>query len=236
MPLSRMGLAAAVVAATLGLGSASAAAQTVRVRRGDTLTSIARRYGTTVGALARANHVRDSNRILAGQHLSVPDPTAEVSDESGASQTSAGGTGAGGPVRPSSSQRWLVPLFQQWAAHYGVSAPLLEALTWWESGWQTRIVSSSGAVGIGQLEPATVRQMRRALGVPRLSAWSASDNIRMSAAFLAHLLDRTGGSTQQALGAYYQGLASVRAHGLYSSTRHYVAGILAYEQLFAAGS
>jgi LysM repeat protein len=42
------------------------------VRPGDTLTSIARRYGTTVHAIMSANNIPHPNRILAGQKLFIP--------------------------------------------------------------------------------------------------------------------------------------------------------------------
>jgi LysM repeat protein len=42
------------------------------VRNRDTLTSIAKRFGTTVDALAQQNHIADPNKILAGQKLQVP--------------------------------------------------------------------------------------------------------------------------------------------------------------------
>ncbi len=44
---------------------------TYQIRSGDTLTSIARRYHTTVEALARANHIWDPDRIRAGQVLKI---------------------------------------------------------------------------------------------------------------------------------------------------------------------
>jgi LysM repeat protein len=42
-----------------------------RVRAGENLTSIAERYGTTVGAIQRANALRGT-RILVGQQLRIP--------------------------------------------------------------------------------------------------------------------------------------------------------------------
>jgi len=42
------------------------------VRYGETLTSIARRYGTTVWTLAQMNHLVNPNVIYAGQRLRVP--------------------------------------------------------------------------------------------------------------------------------------------------------------------
>lgn len=45
---------------------------THRVRRGETLSAIARRYGTSVGAIMRSNNLRSANRIWPGQRLAVP--------------------------------------------------------------------------------------------------------------------------------------------------------------------
>jgi LysM repeat protein len=42
------------------------------VKRGDTLSAIARRFRTTVADLARANHIANPNRIFRGQVLIVP--------------------------------------------------------------------------------------------------------------------------------------------------------------------
>jgi membrane-bound lytic murein transglycosylase D len=59
----------AAVAATQGATHAPARkAQTYVVRRGDTLSGIAQRYGTTTSALKRLNGL-SSNRILVGQRL-----------------------------------------------------------------------------------------------------------------------------------------------------------------------
>lgn len=48
------------------------AADTYTVRRGDTLWGIARRYNTTVGALAGLNHIANPNLIYPGQVLNLP--------------------------------------------------------------------------------------------------------------------------------------------------------------------
>ena len=45
---------------------------TYRVRWGDTLFSIARRFGTTVWVLAAANHLANPNMIFAGMILKIP--------------------------------------------------------------------------------------------------------------------------------------------------------------------
>ena len=43
-----------------------------RIQRGDTLTAISWRFGTTIWAIANANGIANANRIYAGQWLWVP--------------------------------------------------------------------------------------------------------------------------------------------------------------------
>ncbi|XXF81160.1 LysM domain-containing protein [Myxococcaceae bacterium GXIMD 01537] len=47
-------------------------AQTVKVKSGDTLGAIAKRYNTTVDALAKANGIKNPNAISVGQTLRIP--------------------------------------------------------------------------------------------------------------------------------------------------------------------
>ncbi|MDH3458900.1 MAG: LysM peptidoglycan-binding domain-containing protein, partial [Gemmatimonadota bacterium] len=49
-----------------------------RVRRGETLSTIARRHGTSVSAIVRANNLRSRNRIRTGQSLKIPSRGAAV--------------------------------------------------------------------------------------------------------------------------------------------------------------
>lgn len=42
------------------------------VRRGDTLSAIAKRFGVTVSAITRANNIRNPSRIVAGTRLFIP--------------------------------------------------------------------------------------------------------------------------------------------------------------------
>ena len=57
-------------------GGSGAAAGTHRVRKGETLSTIARRYGTSVDGLRRANGLKNNNMIRIGQTLKVPGGSA----------------------------------------------------------------------------------------------------------------------------------------------------------------
>ena len=98
-----------------------------------------------------------------------------------------------------------MPSFDRWAAEYGLSPSLLKALAWMESGWQAGVISPSGAIGIGQLLPDTAAFVAGTLiGVP-LDPYVADDNIRMSARFLAYLLNLTNGDVNMALAGLLPG-------------------------------
>ncbi|MGH9103511.1 MAG: transglycosylase SLT domain-containing protein, partial [Acidimicrobiales bacterium] len=152
------------------------------------------------------------------------------------------GGGPGGPagvlpsqLRADPGRLALLPDFRHWSATFGVPVALLEALDWWESGWQPGVVSSTGAIGIGQLEPATVDFVRQVLlADPALDPWNPDDNIEMSARFLRYLLDGTGWQLPSAVAAYYEGLQAEQAGFVDPTTPSYVHGILAYTQVFAA--
>jgi LysM repeat protein len=202
---------------------------TVTISPGQTLTSIAADHGTTVPMLEAVNGIVHPNLIVAGMHLRLP-PT-------GTSALASEVVPAGGAL-PALLQGYpsrvaLRPLFAHWAAVEGVSPALLEAMCWWESGWQTYISSVTGAMGVCQLEPSTVANLKAQLGQPTLNPNVASDNIEMATVFLHQLLVVTAGDVSMALAGYYQGLASVQSAGLFPSTKQYVKGILAYVPSFS---
>ncbi len=224
--------------------TAGATPGTVVVAPGESLWTISERTGVTVAALAAANGIRDPNRVQAGQVLRVPAGSGSPGGTAGpggmvlASATaplpSGGSSRLPAQLRSSPPRLALRPVFAHFAAAWGVPANLLEGMCWWESGWQSTIVSSTGAIGIGQLEPSTVTFVEQdLLGGARLDPRVPSQNIEMAAAYLHWLLARAGGSESRALAGYYQGAASVAAHGMYPETKLYVTGILATSALFA---
>jgi len=215
-----------------GIGATTSAvapsANSVVVADGQTLTSIAANNGTTVAALQAVNGLANPNQIEAGMHLRLP----ESSTMALASYVVAQAVGLPAGLLAYPDRLALRPAFAHWAAVNGDPPALLEAMCWWESGWQATVTSVTGAIGVCQLEPATVAQEQAQLGLSSLNPNVASDNIEMAAAYLHQLLAATGGNAASALAGYYQGLASVASSGWFPSTQQYVKGILAYVPYF----
>ena len=69
----------------IGVGLAEGANPVYVVSGGDTLYSVARRYGTTVNAIVQANGLRNPNWIYVGQRLVIPGTTAAPSSSSSGS-------------------------------------------------------------------------------------------------------------------------------------------------------
>jgi len=197
----------AAARASAPTSSATATGGSYVVRAGDSLTAIARRYGTTMAALARLNRLDPRAFLLIGTNLKVP--AASVSSRSMASHDD---------VRAS---------IDRWAAVYGVDGSLARALGWMESGFQQGVVSSVGARGVMQLLPVTMDFVQSVLLRERVDTESADGNVRLGVRLLRHLLDEFGGNQRLALAAWYQGARAVREHGVYKESELFVADVLA---------
>lgn len=213
----------------------------VVIARGQTLSAIASKYHVAVAALAAVNHLSNPNRLVAGSTLVIPSTAAAAAAPSSAMQLLSYSVPVGGAVsaglpaalRAHPDRLSLRPTFVAAANRYGVPAPLLQALCWWESGWQTVIVSKTGAIGVCQIEPATAAFVNQYLVSSPLDPKVASQNISLGAAYLADLLHATSGDVGLALAGYYQGLTDVRVFGMLPDTAVYVKGIEAYTTIFA---
>ncbi len=207
-------VAVALLAPATALAKTPSSSRTYVVRPGDNLETIARRFGTTPQTLAAANNLQNPNIVLIGTTLKLPAPAATSNVK------------APSRLKAHPERLALAPRFDYWAKAYGVPPDLLKGLAWYESGWQNQVVSKTGAVGIGQLEPFTSDFVaNQLLKNPSLSPEKVDDNIRMSARFLRFLLDHTGGAPGLALAAYYQGLARTQQGKFFDDTKTYVAGV-----------
>jgi membrane-bound lytic murein transglycosylase D len=88
-----------------------------RVRNGETLSTIAQRYRTSVNAIMRANQLRSRNRIKAGQRLKIPQRGSP--GEAIAARSSSGGATVTHTVRRGDSL-WKL------ASHYGTTIAVLK--------------------------------------------------------------------------------------------------------------
>jgi soluble lytic murein transglycosylase-like protein len=183
------------------------------VRWGNTLSGIALAQGTTLHRLAQANGLDPYGVLVTGTVLRVPGRASAPRPVS-----AAGGAGGGCPT--------VRCALDHWAAYYGVSATLVRALAWQESGWSPGAVSPAGARGVMQVMPHTRYWVDRYLISGRVP-WTPSGNIQVGVAYLRHLLQTFGGNERLAIAAYYQGPGAVAQGRFYPSTRRYVANVLA---------
>jgi LysM repeat protein len=118
--------------------SGSAAGRVHTVKRGDTLSAIAARYGVGVGALATANGLPDPDRIAAGSVLTIPGP-APVPPAAGAAPAGRSHTVAQGENLESIARRYGVGIAAVAAAN-GLPDP-----DFVRSGTVLRIPAATGA-------------------------------------------------------------------------------------------
>jgi len=167
--------------------------ETHTVQPGEGVFEIARRYGVDPTALARHNGIGVNAPLRDGVEIAVPGRLARTS-----------------------------ALLVRVADDVRMEPELLSAVAWAESGWRQEAVSSTGAVGVMQLEPYAGDWVSRHLAGRRLDIWLARDNVLAGALLLQHLLDTHGANREIALAGYYQGEASVAEHGMFGDTARYV--------------
>ncbi len=182
------------------------------VRSGDTLSSIAARFGTSIRTLARANHLADPNFILVGRRLRVP------------------GTSVGQSAPAPVSRHEIEVSIESQAAAHGVDGELVKAVAWQESGWRQDVVSRAGAVGVMQVMPDTARFVNRVLGGGDLDLHKGDDNVHLGVMYLRHMLEVLP-SESKALAGYYSGPGAV-GRRLKGFQRPYVHAVKALKRRF----
>lgn len=115
----------------------------------------------------------------------------------------------------------LLALTHQQARQAGLDRHLLAALVWHESRFCPAARSPRGALGLGQLMPATARMYR-------VNPLDPAQNLYATARYLRHLYQQLG-RWDWALAAYNAGPTAVRRHrGVppYHETRAFVRKVL----------
>ncbi len=210
------------------------------VARGDTLSGIAARYGTTVAALQSANGLRSANFIRIGQVLSVP-VTATATPLVG--NSFAGRTYPAVVVAAANANRATllaigVPTKDQMrglvvttAKAMGVDPALALAVAYQESGFDQSQVSPANAIGTMQVIPSSGQWASDLVG-RQLNLLDPRDNVTAGVVILKSL-QRTSPDLPTAIAGYYQGATSVLQNGMYADTRQYVANVRALMTRFA---
>ncbi len=212
--------------AVTSVASPASSPGTYTVAPGDTLGHIAIRLGVKRSDLISINGLSNPDRIRIGQKLTVPQggvvPRATSSYQTIPDR-----------ITNDSDRLALIPIFERWSSANNLPVELVMAVAWQESGWNNAAVSSKGAVGIGQIMPATgVWVASDLIGRPELNTSNSEDNIRISARYLRWLIDYLG-TEELALAGYYQGPGAVRAGISYTDTERYVANVISLRPLFA---
>jgi N-acetylmuramoyl-L-alanine amidase len=194
---------------------------------GETLTGIARRYGTTIAAIVEANHIAKPSYLRVGQRLTVPGAVGATEAAVGPATKMPAGITSLVSVRAA-----IGTIIRAEAKTRGVPVALALAVAWQESGWQARVVSRDGAVGVMQLTRPTADWVATTMLGRRIDLYDPHSNVRAGVTLLRHYLDRYHGDRALALAAYYQGQTAADLHGVYAVTRPYIASILALEKFF----
>lgn len=127
------------------------------------------------------------------------------------------------------------------ARNYRLDPALLAAVIYQESRFDARARSSSGAIGLMQVQPATARGIALRTGGSRFQVadlYEPELNIRYGSWYLRHLLDRYG-DVRSALAAYNAGQRNVdrwlaAGSGIgFAETRRYVHGVLEMRDAYA---
>lgn len=79
-------------------------ATTYKIKKGDTLSGIASRYGTSVSALAKANNIKNPNLIYAGNTLTIPGSSSASTTKKITTASKATATAPKAPAAPKATQ------------------------------------------------------------------------------------------------------------------------------------
>jgi LysM repeat protein len=203
------------------------------VVHGDTLYGIASRYHVNPMRIARMNHLPSSLVVVLGQRLAIPHhvttSTAPTSQPAATSQATQDRIYLSRRSEPSQSA--VAATIRSIAQRWGVDPSLALAVSWQESGWNMRAVSPVDAIGAMQVMRYTGSYIGQDVVHRTLNLFDAQDNVTAGVALLS-VLTHEASSTREAVAGYYQGLQSVRDHGMYPSTRQYVANVMALRERY----
>lgn len=135
----------------------------------------------------------------------------------------------------------LVPLVSPIARQWGVPVPLVIAVITQESGGNSKVVSSAGAIGLMQVEPGTAQTIASAVGLSPSAVmqelYNPTDNVELGTYYLHYCLSLFGGNMALAAAAYNAGPGAVQRYGgvpPYPQTQQYVADVMSLYRLYSS--
>ena len=115
-----------------------------------------------------------------------------------------------------------IPAYVQIASKKsGLSPQLIAAVVHVESHGKENAVSSAGAIGLMQLEPATAKMLH-------VNPWNPEQNVEAGSLYLARLIKRFG-DTRKALIAYNEGPTNVAEGHVCQQAVDYATKVIRYE-------
>jgi len=225
-----------------------------RVHRGDTATALAVRFHAWTREFKAVNHLGRHGRVYVGQRLRIPVVTAAARHHRAQHSSHQRRHHSRHhsrhhrrhhrphhrathhrhrPWRNAYASRAKVRrVVVSTARRHHVDPHLALAVAWEESGWQQHRISGAHAVGAMQVLHGTARWMSVYVG-RRLNVYSLRDNVTAGVVLLRILGHQA--SYRGAIASYYQGLGSVRRHGMYPSTRAYTRDVVALHRRLRRG-
>jgi LysM repeat protein len=218
---------------------AAPATVTYAVRSGDTAAGIAARFGTTIGAIAKANKLANPSYLRIGQQLTVPGGAAvQLVGNTFAGRTYPQATVDSANKNKAALLRVGVPskadmedLVGATARAMGVDPKLALAVAYQESRFDHSVVSPANAIGVMQVIPTSGQWASDLVG-RQVNLLDPRDNVIAGVAIL-HRLVEISPDLPTVIAAYYQGLTSVRTNGMFADTRVYVANVQTLMARFA---
>lgn len=135
----------------------------------------------------------------------------------------------------------MLPLVSPIAQQWGVPAPLVIAVITEESGGNSQVVSSAGAIGLMQVEPGTAQVIAAHVGLSASTVmqelYNPEDNVELGTYYLHYLLGTFGGNVDLAIAGYNAGPGAVQQYGgipPYPQTQQYVRNVSALYQLYSS--
>jgi len=215
------------------------------VRPGDTVSVLAKQWGTTVSAVIQTNKLSAGGLIYVGQKLKVPGTaatpaaptTTPLVPNSFMGRTYPEATVASANANKATLLATGVPSRAQMQAtvaavarQMGVDPALAQAHAYQESGFNHASVSPANAIGTMQVIPSSGEWASDLVG-RKLNLLDPYDNVVAGVAIIRQL-QRTAPDVGTGIAGYYQGAASVKRNGMFTDTKMYVAAVKAHMNRF----